>query len=65
VVEGQPLGTVVYRADGVVIGRRALVADRGFATAGWTTKAGYTVHEVKSWFGRALRSIGAGLSDLF
>ena len=64
VTKGQVLGTVVYRCDGAVVGRRALVAERGFAAAGWTTRAGYVLHQMKSWFVGTCRAIGSGVSKL-
>jgi D-alanyl-D-alanine carboxypeptidase (penicillin-binding protein 5/6) len=49
VTQGQVLGAVVYKADGVVVARRWLVAERGFPKADWQTRAGYGVHQAWSW----------------
>ena len=49
VAQGQVLGAVVYKADGVVVARRWLVAERGFPKADWQTRAGYGVHQAWSW----------------
>ncbi len=49
VTQGQVLGAVVYKADGVVVARRWLVAERGYPKADWQTRAGYGVHEAWSW----------------
>ena len=49
VAQGQVLGAVVYKADGAVVGRRWLVAERGFPKADWQTRAGYGVHQAWSW----------------
>ena len=49
VAQGQKLGTIVYSADGVVVGRQDLVAARGFGRAGLLTRIGYQVHRAWSW----------------
>jgi len=49
VTQGQVLGAVTYKADGVVVARRWLVAERGFPRADWQTRAGYGVHQAWSW----------------
>jgi hypothetical protein len=47
--EGQAMGTIVFAADGVEIGRRELVTEDGFPEAGWSTRLRYRAHGAWDW----------------